>query len=77
MLDFNPYELISSGAFLLFCDKKYALEIVAELSKEGPPATIIGYARKELDTIRVNNTNLHPPSSDQIIVALNNLKNFL
>ncbi len=76
VLEFNPYELISSGAFLLFCDQKYASEIVEELSKEDTPATIIGYARKELDMIRVDKINISSPSSDQIIVALDNLKNF-
>ena len=76
MLDFNPYELISSGAILLFCDNRYASDIVEELNKEDIPAAIIGYARKELDNIRINKTTLLPPKSDQIIVALENLSKF-
>ncbi|MHA1973066.1 MAG: AIR synthase-related protein [Candidatus Hodarchaeales archaeon] len=73
LLGIDPFRLISSGAVLVFCDPEKQNEILADLENCGMPAKVIGNVTQER-VIKMDDNSVYPPSSDQIIDGLKNLK---
>ncbi|PWI47512.1 hypothetical protein CEE45_11320 [Candidatus Heimdallarchaeota archaeon B3_Heim] len=74
-LDINPFKLISSGAVLLICQRKYASKIVEYLNKNSfGPTQIIGEVTHRGSPLSFDNQKMHPPEADDLIKGLANLK---
>ncbi|WP_310604908.1 AIR synthase family protein [Anaerosporobacter sp.] len=68
--DVNPYLLMSSGSLLVVTER--ANELIAQLEKEGIPATVIGRITDNNERIVMNDYEkryLEPPRADQLYKA--------
>ncbi len=73
LLNFDPFRLIGSGGVLFITKAHQAKKIVVDLQKHGFPADIVGEVTEELN-ITIDGQNVDPPSSDDLIIALNGLQ---
>lgn len=74
-LDFNPYYLISSGALIVAARSDKVESIKKYLDSCQIPNTIIGEVTEEQGILRdIRGKKLDEPKGDEIIRALNNLK---
>ncbi|MFX0095254.1 MAG: AIR synthase-related protein [Candidatus Hodarchaeota archaeon] len=73
LLNFNPFHLIGSGAVLFVVETSHANFIISTLRKHGFPADIVGEITED-PKITLDGQELDPPSADDMIIALEELK---
>jgi hydrogenase maturation factor len=75
-LKINPYKLLSSGTVILICSKDVANEILTYLNEKTEfPSAVIGEITEEGTPLLVDEQELPPPSTDEVIQGLAYLSN--
>ncbi len=75
-LSFDPYYLISSGAFFVSANPETILEIQEYLSNKSYHCQVIGEVTEEGSIVRLGELIIQEPNGDEITTALKNLVNF-
>ena len=71
-LEIDPFRLIGSGAFLLFCNQKYKHEIIDFLKKYAFPISEVGTVISKKEVL-IEGVPITPPQADELINGLKSL----